>query len=176
MKKVYFILGLLLDTSNINNLYFNGHRVREMYFRGQRIFLVKTYPTMSIRAEPIVVYNDDGTQTKKIKIIGTYNDYTNLYRYFDEVPHDLVDNSCHGIVFVSSGKLGTRNLTINTSGRSLRCFRQYDSVGNFSHTFTPGSPATVYAMRSYVWYINNKGNHIVTYSPIIRKSYNTLIS
>ena len=93
MKKVYFILGLLLDTSNINNLYFNGHRVREMYFRGQRIFLVKTYPTMSIRAEPIVVYNDDGTQTKKIKIIGTYNDYTNLYRYFDEVPYDLVDNS-----------------------------------------------------------------------------------
>ena len=106
-----------------------------------------------------------GTGTK-LTIKGQFEDYENMDSYFTVTKH--------GFVYYSFAKLGTKNLTVNTPGRTRVNVRSYAEDGSYSYTFTPAYASTKYVVRSYLEYVDQNGRTYYTYSAPMIVSYNTL--
>lgn len=102
----------------------------------------------------------------KIKLTGQFEDYENISNYYEVTKH--------GLVYYSSAKLGTRNLTVDTPGRTRVNFGSYAEDGSFSYTFTPAYANTKYTVRAYLQYTDENGLTRYVYSDPMIVSYNTL--
>lgn len=122
------------------------------------VVINKIVPTASVSAER-------ATGGEKITLIGKFNEYGNENCY---------EVTSHGLVYLSSAKLGTRNLTVNTAGRTKVSFTGYKDDGSFRYTFTPAGKNTTYTVRTFLTYVNDEGRTIYVYSAPIRVSYNGL--
>ena len=105
------------------------------------------------------------TSAGKITITGKVADYVNL--------KDYCEITAHGLLYIQASRIGTRTLTVNTSGRTRVNCSTYNADGSFSYTFKPSSKSTVYAFRAFITYKNPEtGATVTVYSPMIRTSYN----
>lgn len=115
-------------------------------------------PSVSVFAEPV----GDG----RIRIIGQYDDYENI--------SDYRKVTSHGLLYLSSEKLGIRTLTLSTQGRTRVFFAGYNPDGTFSYTMTPANTGTMFTMRAYLTYVDNEGNSVTVYSEPCIASYDSL--
>ena len=93
------------------------------------------------------------------------DDYANL--------DDYCEITAHGLVYIQTSRIGTRTLTVNTSGRTKVNFTTYKDDGSFSYSFKPTNKSTVYTYRAFITYLDpNTGKSVTVYSPIMRSSYN----
>ena len=114
---------------------------------------------------PTVSLKLSKTAAGKITIIGQVNDYANL--------DDSYEITAHGLVYIQSSRIGTRTLTVNTSGRTRVNFGGYGDDGSYSYSFKPSSKSTVYTYRAFLIYKDpTTGKSVTVYSDIMRCSYN----
>ena len=114
---------------------------------------------------PTVSLTLSKTSNGKITMTGKVNDYANLDDYYEI--------TAHGLVYIQSSKIGTRTLTVNTSGRTKVTCTSYKADGSFSYSFKPTSKTTAYTYRAYITYRNSVTGQVVTvYSPVMRSNYN----
>ena len=105
------------------------------------------------------------TSAGKITITGKVADYVNL--------KDYCEITAHGLLYIQASRIGTRTLTVNTSGRTRVNCSTYNDDGSFSYSFKPTAKSTVYAFRAFITYKNPEtGATVTVYSPMIRTSYN----
>lgn len=120
-----------------------------------------------LKAPTVSLTVSKDTSTGKIVIVGKVEDYENLADYYKI--------TAHGILFIKTSQIGTRMLTLNTSGRSRVTFASYSDEGTFTYNLKPTSKSTMYAYCAYLTYTNTKtGETINVYSDMIRGSYNTI--
>ena len=116
---------------------------------------------------PSVSLTVDTNSNGRIVIKGTVDDYKNLSEY-SEI-------TAHGVLYITTSKIGARTLTVNSSGRTKVTFSQYDDEGSFTYNMKPTSKTTSYTMRAFVTYTDQKtGKSVTVYSDMVRGSYNTL--
>lgn len=115
-------------------------------------------PSVGISAERV----GDG----RIRIIGQYDGYENI--------SDYRKVTSHGLLYLSSEKLGIRTLTLSTQGRTRVFFAGYNPDGTFSYTMTPANTGTMFTMRAYLTYVDNEGNSVTVYSEPCIASYDSL--
>ena len=101
----------------------------------------------------------------RIKLTGTFEDYENIEKYYEV--------TAHGLVYMQKTRLGTKVLTVNTSGRTRVNFSSYSSNGTFSYTFKPTNISTQYTARAFLAYIDEDGVTRYVYSAPILISYKT---
>lgn len=80
----------------------------------------------------------------------------------------------YGLLYISNSKLGTKSLTVNTSGRTKVKFTRCNSDGSFSYSFKPTTSSMKYAFACYVRYYDEEGKLIYRYSPIYRTSLSAI--
>ena len=103
----------------------------------------------------------------RIVITGKVNDYENLDDYYEITGH--------GILYITTSRIGSRSLTISSTGRTRVNFSSYTADGSFTYNMKPSSKSTSYTMRAFVIYTNPEtGKSVTVYSNIVRGSYNTL--
>ena len=103
----------------------------------------------------------------KLVLKGTVEDFENLEEYYEITGR--------GVLYIPTSRIGTRTLTVNTSGRTKVSFKTVDENGSFTYTFKPTSKSTQYAFRAYLTYKDpSTGLSVTVYSPMIRGSFNTL--
>lgn len=102
----------------------------------------------------------------KIALKGQFADYENADDYYTV--------TAHGLVYYSSAKLGTKNLTVNTPGRTRVNFANYKADGSFTYNMKPTYASTKYRVRAFLAYTDENGKTIYAYSDPITVSYNTL--
>ena len=107
--------------------------------------------------------------TGKIVMTAQVDDYENLDDYYTI--------TSHGIVYIYTTKLGSRVLTVNTSGRTKVSFGGYKEDGSYVYNLTPKSKAVSYTVRAYITYVDpDTGRTVYVYSDKVVGSYNTLNS
>ena len=103
----------------------------------------------------------------KLVLKGSVEDFENLEDYYEITGH--------GVLYIPTSRIGTRTLTVNTSGRTNVSFKSVDENGSFTYTFKPTNKSTQYAFRAYLTYKDpTTGRSVTVYSSMIRGSYNTL--
>ena len=103
----------------------------------------------------------------KLVLKGTVEDFENLEEYYEITGR--------GVLYIPTSRIGTRTLTVNTSGRTNVSFKSVDENGSFTYTFKPTNKSTQYAFRAYLTYKDPvTGASVTVYSSMIRGSYNTL--
>ncbi|MBQ8856520.1 MAG: DUF4982 domain-containing protein [Lachnospiraceae bacterium] len=117
-------------------------------------------------AEPSVSISAQAASNKRIKLTGTFNDFTNIDDYYEI--------TAHGLVYMQKTRLGTRVLTVNTSGRTRVNCSSYNEDGSFSYTFKPSSTSTKYTARAYLAYVDEDGVTRYVYSDPILVSYQSI--
>ena len=116
---------------------------------------------------PSVTVEVTTSGTNKLTIKGTVEDYGNLEDYYEI--------TARGLLYIPTSRIGTRVLTVNTSGRTRVNFKSVNADGEFSYTFKPTSKSTMYAFRAFVIYTDpTTGASVTVYSDMIRTSYNNL--
>jgi len=113
----------------------------------------KVAPTVSVK----VTY-----QNSRTTVTGQSDIFVNPDLYYEEVKH--------GILYIPSSLLGSRNLIVSTSGASNKVVSDYEEDGTFSYTFKPLSGGMAYTYRAYVYYEKPDGSRIYVYSPMVRGS------
>ena len=105
------------------------------------------------------------SSTGKIVMTAQVDDYENLDDYYEI--------TSHGVLYVQASRIGSRTLTVNTSGRTRVTFTGYNDDGTFIYNLKPSSKSTVYALRAFITYKNTKtGATVTAYSDMFRTSYN----
>lgn len=103
----------------------------------------------------------------KLVLTGCFADYENLEKYYDV--------TAHGLVYISSAKLGTHNLTVNTAGRTRVNFSGYKADGSFTYQFKPAYGSTRYTVRAFLSYVDPAtGRTVYVYSAPMVVSYDGL--
>ncbi len=95
-------------------------------------------------------------------VIGQSDIGVNPDLYYTEVKH--------GVLYIISSQLGSRNLLVSTSGATNKVLSTYEEDGSFSHTFKPLNSSMAYTYRAYVYYEKPDGSRIYEYSPMVRGS------
>lgn len=113
----------------------------------------KIAPTVTVR----VTY-----QNSRTTVTGQSDIFVNPELYYTEVKH--------GILYIPSSMLGSRNLLVSTSGAANKVLTGFEEDGTFSHTFKPLSGSMAYTYRAYVYYEKPDGSRIYVYSPMVRGS------
>ncbi len=113
----------------------------------------KAAPTVTVQ----VTYQNSMTT-----ITGQSDIFVNPELYYTEVKH--------GILYIKSSMLGSRNLLVSTSGATNKVLTGFEEDGTFSHTFKPLSGSMAYTYRAYVYYEKPDGSQIYVYSPMVRGS------
>lgn len=124
-----------------------------------KLTVEKAVPTVTVSAARA----SSGT---RITLTGTFTDYLNSANYYNV--------TAHGLVYYSTSKLGTKNLTVNTAGRTKVSFTGYKDDGSFSYTMTPAFASTRYTVRAFLAYTDANGRTMYVYSDPIIVSYNSL--
>ncbi len=105
------------------------------------------------------------SSTGKIVMTAQVDDYENLDDYYEI--------TSHGVLYIQASRIGSRTLTVNTSGRTRVTFTGYNDDGTFIYNLKPSSKSTIYAMRAFITYKNTKtGATVTAYSDMFRTSYN----
>ena len=119
-------------------------------------------PTVSLKVTK-------NTSTGKIVMTGIVDDYENLDDYYDI--------TSHGLIFIYTTKLGTRVLTVNTSGRTKVNFGRYKDDGSFVYNLKPASKTISYTIRAFITYVDpDTGRTVYVYSDPVVSTYNKLAS
>lgn len=121
--------------------------------------LEKLAPSASVTAKR-------GSSSKKITLTGIFDDFENKDNYYEV--------TSHGLIYYSTVKLGTKQLTVNTPGRTRVTFSGYNSDGSFIYTMTASAVSTKYTVRAFLCYTDSSGISRYVYSNPIVVSYNTL--
>lgn len=120
-----------------------------------------------LKAPSVSLNVSKNTGTKRIVITGTVDDYANLNEYYEI--------TAHGFLYINTSRIGSRVLTVNTSGRTRVNFSSYTSDGSFTYNLKPTSTSTSYTIRAFITYKNTvTGQSVTVYSDTVRGSYNTL--
>ena len=120
-----------------------------------------------LKAPAVTLSLSRDTSTGKIVITGRVEDYENL--------SDYCEITEHGLIFIKTSRIGSRLITLNTSGRTKVSFAGYTEQGAFSYSLKPTSKSTMYAYRAFVTYTDPEtGKSVTVYSDMLRGSYNTL--
>lgn len=107
--------------------------------------------------------------TGKLVLTGCFTDYGHLENYYSV--------TAHGLVYLSTAKLGTHNLTVNTAGRTRVNFSSYKADGSFTYRFKPAFSSTRYTVRAFLAYVDPATKRTVyVYSAPMIVSYNALSS
>ena len=119
---------------------------------------VKKTPTVSLELST----NSSG----RIVITGQIDDYVDLSNRYEITGH--------GLLYIQTSRIGTRTLTVNTSGRTRVNFSSVSETGSFTYNLKPTSKNTSYAYRAFLIYKDTEtGKTVTVYSDMIRGSYNT---
>ena len=103
----------------------------------------------------------------RIVITGKMDDYENLDRYYEV--------TAKGLLYIQSSRIGTRTLTVNTSGRTRVNFGAFGADGSYTYNLKPTSKSTAYSFRAFIVYTHTEtGKTVTVYSNVVRGSYNTL--
>ena len=109
------------------------------------------------------------TENGKIVITGKFDNYDKSSEYYDVTEH--------GILFIQSSRIGTRVMTLNTSGRTKVSFSGYKEDGSFVYNLLPSSATTSYTVRAFLTYIDPiTGKSVTVYSNHFRGSYNSIFN
>ena len=119
-----------------------------------------------LKAPTVSLYLSVNSSTGRIVIKGQVDDYANLDDYYTI--------TSHGIIFIQTSRIGTRTLTLNTSGRTKVSFSSYAEDGSFTYNLKPTSKSTSYAFRAFITYTDATGKSVTVYSDMIRGSYNSI--
>lgn len=121
--------------------------------------VTKTAPTVAFSAAP--------TQEGRLALTGQFVDYENVGNYYDV--------TAHGLVYLATSKLGTRNLTVNTPGRTRVNFSSYKDGGSFTYNMKPAYTSTKYTVRAFLAYVDpDTGRTVYVYSAPVIVSYQLL--
>ena len=127
----------------------------------------ETVKYQSTLKEPTVSSSLSKTAGGKITVIGQVDDYANLDDYYEI--------TAHGLLYIQSAMIGSRTLTINTTGRTKVTFSEYSDDGSFFYSFTPDTKSTAYTYRAFVTYMNTvTGESVTVYSNMMRSNYNDI--
>ena len=118
------------------------------------------------KEKPKVTLSTKATDDGKIALTGKFEDYGNIEKYYEVTGH--------GFVYYSSTKLGSRNLTVNTPGRTKVNMKTYKEDGSYTYNMKPAYASTKYTVRAYMTYKDAEGKTIYVYSEPKRVSYNGL--
>ncbi|MBR5293151.1 MAG: hypothetical protein IKU31_00105 [Oscillospiraceae bacterium] len=125
----------------------------------------ETMPRLPIVKDPSVSLTLAQASSGKIVIEGIIDDYANTANSWEITGQ--------GLLYIQASRIGTRTLTVNTSGRTRVNFSGCSEDGSFSYSFKPSSKTTVYAFRAFITYQDPEtGAAVTVYSPMIRSSYN----
>lgn len=116
--------------------------------------------TLSVPSVTLGVSQNNG----KIRLTGNVTDYENIDNYYEITGH--------GFVYITKSLLGSKILTVNTTGRTKVNINGIGSTGSYSYSMTPKTTSTIYAVRSFVTYKNSAGKTVYVYSNTIYTSYN----
>lgn len=129
----------------------------------------ETIPKLTAKKEaPKVTVSAKQGASEKIALTGKVEDYENIDHYYDI--------TAHGLVYYSAAKLGTRNLTVNTPGRTRVNFSGYKEDGSFTYSMKPAYASTCYVVRAFAAYTDEDGRTIYAYSSPLLVSYNSVNS
>lgn len=109
--------------------------------------VVKEVPEVSLS-----VTAEDGVLVLK----GVYEDYENSDKYYEV--------TAHGLVYYQESRLGSRNLTAFTFGRTRIDFDAYREDGAFLYRLTPLSTDTKYKVCAFLAYVDENGRTVYEYS------------
>lgn len=101
-------------------------------------------------------------QNSKTTVTGQSDIFVNPDLYYTEVKH--------GVLYIPSALLGSRNLLVTTSGATNKVISSYGEDGTFSYSFRPLTGSMAYTYRAYVYYEKPDGSRIYVYSPMVRGS------
>ena len=114
---------------------------------------VLTAPTASVSA---------ARSSSKLTVTGCFDQYADSTGTYPVTGH--------GLVYITSTKLGSKTLTLNTSGRTKVSFSSYRADGSFSYSFKPVSISTKYVVRAWLTYTDADGQTKTVYSdPLVVK-------
>lgn len=103
----------------------------------------------------------------KIILTGKFEDYENAEQYYPV--------TAWGMVYVSTEKLGDRELTVDIPGRCCANIRGINDDGSFIYkSMATEYYSTEYCIRAYLAYTDESGNTVYRYSEPIITSYNQL--
>ena len=103
----------------------------------------------------------------RLIMTGVVSDYENLDDY-----HEI---TAHGLLYMQTRRLGSRVLTINTSGRTCVKFSGYKDNGSFVYKLKPASIGTSYTVRAFIAYTDPETEKTVyDYSDTVICSYTSL--
>jgi len=120
----------------------------------------------SVKA-PSVTVSLSTNSSGRIVITGQIEDFGNL--------NECYEITGQGLLYIQASRIGSRTLTVNTSGRTKVNFSGVSSEGTFTYNLKPSSKSTSYAFRAFVSYKNTEtGETVTVYSDMIRGSYNTV--
>ena len=89
------------------------------------------------------------------------------------IEDDSLEITACGLLYIQSSRIGSRSLTVSTSGRTRVNFSAWDADGTFSYAFKPAGNSTVYTVRAFVTCLDPEtGESVTVYSPMMRTSYN----
>lgn len=118
-------------------------------------------PSVTLTAEP--------AKYGKIVLTGKYVEYSEADQYFPV--------TAWGMVYISTEKLGDRELTVDIPGRVRVNFGAIKADGSFIYkNMTPAYSSTEYCICAYLAYTDDSGKTVYTYSEPIITSYNELKS
>lgn len=116
---------------------------------------------------PSVSLSVGANQEGKLVMTGCVDDYDNLDDYYDI--------TSHGLVYMQTKRLGSRVITVNTSGRTRVNFSTYKEDGSYVYRLTPASESTSYTVRAFIAYTDSEtGRTICNYSDVVVGSCNSL--
>ena len=122
-------------------------------------------PVVDEKTEPTVTLS---VQYKNSKFVVTAQSDigVNPDAYYKEIKH--------GILYIPTTLLGSRNLIVTTSGKTNKVINGFEEDGIFKYSFKPLAKSLKYAFRAYVYYEKDDGSRIYAYSPVIKGSGTTL--
>lgn len=119
------------------------------------------------RVAPTVSFKVTTNSSKRLVMTAQIDDYQNL--------SDDYEITGRGILYITSAKIGSRVLNVNTSGRTRVNFTACNTDGTYSYTIKPSSNSTSYTMRAFIIYKDKvTGKTVTEYSDVVRGSYNSL--
>lgn len=118
------------------------------------------------KTTPKVTLSIKALDNGKISLTGKFEDYENAEKYYEV--------TAHGLVYYSTAKLGTHNLTVNTPGRTRVNVSKYKEDGSYTCSMTPAFKSTKYTVRAFLAYKDESGRTIYVYSSPQTVSYNGL--
>lgn len=77
---------------------------------------------------------------------------------------DYYEITKHGVLYIKQTSLGSRELTVDTSGRTRVNFGAYNEDGTFLYRLKPANKATIYSTRSFIEYEDPDGDTHYVYS------------